>query len=205
MFCCESSFSLGCFTHCACIDLGIEATQDGDYIFEYTYGIPGTVHSQTLTNVVAGQSLYLPFSVNEYSLFFLKIKQPDGTYYTIAPYDCFTVTVTPRLNHGISEYGSGCNTPAGDLNTQATLTGNFLSDYLPDESGNSYKTIQITSLDHSSADLVGYLVKIGGQNINVGNSGKFTVNLPAGMYSMVFTPLSNFGVFGSYTQSVTIL
>jgi hypothetical protein len=205
MFCCEHPYDLACYGSCECLNLGIDAEQDGIYTFEYTYGIPATTHKQELRNVIAGQVLYLPFAVNEHSTILLKIKQPDGTYYNVSGYDCFSLKTNPTLNHGFSEYGSGCNLPAEDLNTQEQFNDTSLLYQVLSESNDTHRTIQINPVIHSGNPTSRYLVNIANSWITVGKDGRFSVYLPAGTYSIRVEPLSDFGLFQPFTVSLTLI
>lgn len=205
MFCCEEPYNLECYGSCECLRLGIDAEQSGNYVFEYSYGIPNTVHKQTLRNVVAGQELYLPFQVNENSTLFLKIKQPDGTYFNIVPCECFVLRTFPNLSHGFSEYGSGCNLPAEDLNIQEQFDEPATVDQVLTESGDAFKTIQINPVVHSGQPADSYRVMIADNWIDVDSTGKFTVNLPAGTYDITIIPVSTFGVFAPISLSINLI
>lgn len=205
MFCCENPYPIACKLSCECILLDIPAEQDGDYIFQYSYGTPKTVHTQTLTNVLIGQNLYIPYKVNADSSFILRIVQPDGSYLNFAPYDCFSVTVIPSLNHGFSEYGAGCNLDAVDLNDQAQSTETTTIAQVLSESSDIYRTIQIAPILHDGQPASRYWVLIGGLGIAVDGDGKFTVNLPAGDYDVRIEPLSDLCIFAPFTVSITLI
>lgn len=81
-FCSENqSVSIGCKEFCSSIDLGYDAIQDGNHFIE-VYVSNGVYNSIDLGSLSIGDDLIVPSGeLNESKEQYLRVKQPDNSYY----------------------------------------------------------------------------------------------------------------------------
>jgi hypothetical protein len=95
-FCCEQSLHLGCLVDCECNTFpDITLPLEGDYVLYYRYAGSDAIHQMELPNLEAGVPLRLPPAFNTSVSLDMKLRQPDGQWFRIAPFECFRVHVQP--------------------------------------------------------------------------------------------------------------
>ena len=102
MSCCSSVYAVsGCFNFCDAIPLGVNATATGVHSFEIRLPL-GAVQSESSTFTL-GNELIIPAAlINETGSHDVRVKNPDGSYYTFfsgAP--CARVVTQVETNIGL--------------------------------------------------------------------------------------------------------
>ena len=198
MFCCDKYKYIGCFDTCKCVELGMVAPQDGTYVFEYCYSHSGIGLRQVLEEVKSGDMLRLPFTTNENSAFFFKVKCPDGSYLEQDGVICFAATVSVSRLVGTSSMEVACGAlPSGEGNIQLTqiLT-------MPDDSGVLLKIEFASPPSHLFA---GFIISIAGYNFVVDENGEFFAPLVSGSYVVDVVVISVDADYPMYTFAFTVV
>lgn len=97
--CCTSILNLGCYQSCDIVEIGVLASQTGEYIIELQ---PQGTQIFKTTNT-AGSPLIFSNGFNEDGISIFKIKQPNGIYLTVSGNDCFQIENSPAKNPALAD------------------------------------------------------------------------------------------------------
>lgn len=163
-FCCKYFYTIGCNLSCDCLNLNLEAIQDGTHTIEYSYQNSNVVHSIQLTDVEIGDTLSIPKSFNPNNYIWIKIVQPDGSYLT-------------------TEFLDELGDPILDVNTGEPITSSCYVSKIYQESvhypvsildgcedctiAKGYASSYLSFFDERNTDI--HYIKIGNNLINLNN------------------------------------